>query len=352
MSPPWVQVRRVAYQRPRTLTWVLGAPLRRLLASTTMQRALVSEGKSWQALESDGTQGPGLRWVDIQDPDDPELQLLEKGFHFHPLAVEDCRHRNQRSKVEDYGDHTFVVLHTFAASPVSGDVHLTLHELHVFLRADLVVTVHQHQIGAVERLWRRASQGDTSATRGPGSVLHMLADEMVDGMYPVLEQLEEQLEDLAEVVLDRRPDPALLTRILEVRKDLLEMRRLLAPLREVLNYLTKMPYLGVEERDVPYFRNVLDHVSVMGQHLELSREHVADVRDLYLSAQASRANEIVKRLTVMATLGLPMTVITSFFGMNFEALPFRQPSAFMWTIAALVGMPAALLVFLRWRRWI
>lgn len=319
-----------------------------------MQRVLTCDGRQWTPSKEDPVTLAGPRWVDIQAATEEEFRGLEQGFRFHPLAVEDCRHLDQRSKVEDYGDHVFIVLHSYSApeGPASSPEALVLHELHIFLRPDLVVTVHARPLPALERVWARAVRGEKSICRGSGSIVHAVADEMVDQMYPVMDTLESDLEDLHARLLSPKPDEAIMRRILDIKQCVREMRRLTGPMREVLISLTKAPLPGLSEADLPYFRNVLDHLHEMQAHVELGREHVADVRDLYLTAQAARTNEIVKRLTVVATLGLPITAGTGFFGMNFESLPFNDDRVLYAAVVTMVVMPISMVAFLRWRRWV
>jgi magnesium transporter len=226
------------------------------------------------------------------------------------------------------------------------------HELHIFLTPTRVVTVHAEPLQALERVWQRALRGETSTCHGPGSILHALADEMVDQMYPVMDAIDAELEDLHGALLSPKPDPRILRRILVVKQAVREMRRLIGPVREVLGILHRSALPGVTDADRPYLRNVLDHLHVMQQQVEMGREHVADVRDLYMTAQAARTNEIVKRLTVVAVLGLPVTSITGFFGMNFEGLPFASAEVFHAALAGMVVIPVVMMGFMWWRRWV
>jgi magnesium transporter len=315
-----------------------------------MQRALVSNGQSWSILTADPLSTPGLRWVDFEDATEEEFLALERVYGFHPLAVEDCRHLDQRSKLEDYTDHTFVVLHVYADA--TGDpVDLKLQELHAFVRADLLVTVHKEPMLAIQQVHERALKGDVHSARTPGSVLYSLADALVDQMFPVVESLAETAERLAEEILFEIRSEQLL-RLLRIKRAIMQMRKLNGPAHEVLGTLSRMPIPGVAEQDLPYFRNVLDHLYVLAQEIDITRELIGTTRELYLSAQSARVNEVVKHLSAIATLGLPLTFITGFFGMNFAALPFDSVPLMWGAMAAMAFVPSALLGLFKWRRWI
>ncbi|MEW5851253.1 MAG: magnesium transporter CorA family protein [Myxococcota bacterium] len=315
-----------------------------------MQRTLFSNGKIFTPQPVDFVEGQGFRWVDIQDPDEEELQALEKGFGFHPLAVEDCRHLDQRSKVEEYGTHTFVVLHVYATTG-KDPTNLRLHELHMFVAPQLLVTVHAEPMTAVELVWDRAVKGDSAGAREPGALLHRIADAMVDEMYPAVDALTDLADEITEEILHRAA-PGQLKRLADIKRAVSLLRRLTPPAREVLNVLAHERIPGIDARDAVYFRDVLDHLSVLQQRIDTCREFVGDARDLYLAAQGARTNEVMKRLTVMATLGLPLTFLSGFFGMNFTAIPFHDPRLLYAAGAAMIGVPLGMLAFFKWRNWV
>lgn len=315
-----------------------------------MQRTLIYNGQVWQ-LPGEGAGGaPTVRWVDMETPGEEEFQRLEQEFRFHALAIEDCRHLDQRSKLEEYHDHLFVVLHSHV--PTDHDpTDLHLQELHIFLREGLIVTVHDERMEAVDHVWARLMRNSGHIGRTPAGVLHHLADAVVDGMFAPVERLNDLIDQVAENVLDN-PDAQLLARTMAIKRAILDIRRLNGPAREVLAALARAELPGISEHEALYFRDVLDHLQMLQQQMDVCRELVADTRDVYLSAQGNRVNQIVKRLTVMATLGLPLTFITGFFGMNFTHMPFDSQTLMYSALLGMVTLPVAMLGFFRWRHWI
>jgi magnesium transporter len=316
-----------------------------------MQKNLVTDGTVWRPLEGDPLEATGLRWVDLEAPTEDELTALETRFLFHPLAVEDCRHLDQRSKLEEYGDHIFVVMHVFAADP--GDAaNLTMTELHCFVRENLLVTVHETPLKVIEAVRARALKGDRRGCRNAAAMLHEVLDSVVDDLFPVVEDLTDSTETLTEKILIY-PDPQLLGRLLELKQAFNEVRRKAGPAREVLTGLSHggLPGVCVPDAELIYFRNVLDHLCSLAQTLDSARDAVNDARDLYLNAQAARVNHVVKRLSVIATMGLPLTFITGFFGMNFEGLPFGNNLFMAVALSSMVLVPVVVFAGLRFKGW-
>lgn len=315
-----------------------------------MRRTLVFTGQGWEPSSPERDVTASLRWIDIEAPDEEDFLLLEQGFKFHPLAVEDCRHLDQRSKLEEYAGHLFVVLH--ALLPRDGDpTDLRLQELHVFLAGGAMVTVHAEPMDAVGEVWSHLGRAGALVPRTPVGVLHSLADALVDSLFPPVEALNALIDDVAERVIDE-PDAGLLARTMAIKRAVLDVRRLLGPAREVLAALARAEFPGVTGQDALYFRDVLDHLQMLQQQIDTCRELVADTRDVYLNAQGNRVNQIVKRLTVMATLGLPLTFFTGFFGMNFTHLPFGSVAVMAAALAGMVAVPAGMLAFFRWKDWL
>jgi magnesium transporter len=263
--------------------------------------------------------------------------------------VEDCRHLDQRSKLEEYGNHTFVVMHVFSANPADAtDLHVS--ELHLFVRDGLVVTVHEQPLPVVDHVRARALKGEHNGCRSAGALLHDLLDGVVDELFPVVDNLNDVTELLSEKVLEH-PEQDSLVKLLTIKRALAEIRRRTGPSREVLAALCRGSLPGVHPEDLLYFRNVLDHLFTLAATVDSTRDMVTDSRDLYLNAQAARVNNVVKRLSVIATLGLPLTFITGFFGMNFTHMPFDQDWLMAVAFSAMGLVPLVVFLGLRFKGW-
>ncbi|HEX6274093.1 MAG TPA: magnesium transporter CorA family protein, partial [Polyangiaceae bacterium] len=181
---------------------------------------------------------PGaFRFIDLTDQDDVSLELLRERFGFHPLAIEDCAHLDQRPKVEEYGDHLFLVTQGFSCA----DTHvkkLHIHELHAFLGERYLVTVHEGFIPALEEVWRRTRGEKPLLRRGVDFVYYLIADALVDANFPILDRIADELEELEDSVL-AAPERKQLLRIFELKRHLVTMRRLISPQRDTMAMLAR-----------------------------------------------------------------------------------------------------------------
>lgn len=314
-------------------------------------RIEVSEGASHVAPPSGGA----LRWVDVQAQDPGKLGLLRERFEFHPLALEDCAHRDQRPKMEEYPGHLFLVIQGFASRDIRID-NLELQELHAFLAKDYLVTVHESGIAALDKVWDRAAADPGLLSRGVDFVYYLVADGIVDDIFPILDRIGDELEELQDCVLfsPKRED---LQRIFELKRHLVYMRRVLSPQRDVQGMLAKRGDPRVSERTALYLRDVYDHLVRINESIDANRDLLANAVDAYLSAVGQRTNEIMKYLTVMSAVFLPLSFLVGFFGQNFENLPFLtnwvQSDPLMWTMVIVcIALPAAMLAFFRYKQWL
>ena len=299
---------------------------------------------------------PGmLRWVDLTSPDAAQLELLRERFDFHPLTIEDCGHLDQRPKLEEYRDHLFLVTQGFSAR---GDKveELELHELHAFLGEHYLVTVHETPIAALEETWQRLSREPKLFERGVDFTYYLVADGIVDDNFPILDRIADELEELEDSVLSspRRKD---LQRIFELKHHLVSMRKVLSPQRDVLGLLTKRGDARVSERTAVYLRDVYDHLVRINESIESSRDLLGNALEAYLSAVGQRTNEIMKYLTIMSAVFLPLAFVVGFFGQNFENLPFLEDwthsDRLMWgMVVTCVAVPAAMLAWFKRKNWL
>lgn len=293
---------------------------------------------------------PGTRWIDIEGQTPEEIAWLGATFGFHPLALEDCLHLNQRAKFEDYPSSLFLVLHTFVARG-EDPCALERRELHAFLTEDLLVTVHEEPLAELDQVLSRLRRVPDPLNHRPDLLLHHVCDAVVDAQFPVIEQIRETLDTLENEVLERA-EPHLLQRAFNVREALVQLRRGLSPERDVLLQLTKGVDKRVSERTSLYFRDVHDHALRNADAVEAARDALKDVMSAYHSAAANRTSEIVKRLTLFSAIFLPLTFVTGFFGMNFEHLPFGNDGLLVAALLSMLLLPAAMVAWFWLSRWI
>lgn len=276
-------------------------------------------------LEGGGT----LVWLDLEDPTDEELAIIQEEFSLHPLAIEDAQHRHQRPKLEDYAGHHFLV---FYGIELAGE-RLRTHELHAFVGRDHLITLRYDPVldlGPVLKRWERQIE---LTREGGGYLIYALLDEVVDGYFEVVEGLEEASEEIEQGVFGDVESSRLQQRMFGLKKQLLEVRRLVAPLREVLTSLQGDDALVTEPLRA-YYRDVADHVIRVATFLDNIRELTTTALEAHLSQVSNRLNVVMKKVTSWAAIILIPTLIAGFYGMNFRFLPWPLGSPSGPAIAA------------------
>ena len=229
-------------------------------------------------------------WCDLQDPNDPELDVLAERYHLHPLHIEDCRHGDQRAKVEDGPNYIFVVLKPVH---VNADGELDITDLDLFLGPDYLITVQEGTCPTlrahVDQL--KSSNNQTSAAQ----LFYRVVDGAVDSYLPVLDWFDESIDNLEELVLDQ-PSPEILQRILTTKRGLIELRRVLANTRDVAAHLQRLETELIPRDLWPFLRDVYDHLARHLDTVEMQRDLLTGALDIYLSSVANRTNQVMKVL--------------------------------------------------------
>ena len=291
-------------------------------------------------------------WLDLDRPGDEEADFLGEAFDFHPLALEDLRKRGQRPKLEDFGEYMFLVYYG-AREAAAGETEgapagVELLEVHAFISGDYIVTAHAGAITALEE-----ARGHLSAQqpRSEQFVVYRVLDALTDSFFPVLEKLDESLEQLDEEIF-QQPTPAHLEQITAMRRQLVDLRRVATPQRDLLargtDDILEIPGLETDSRE--YFRDVYDHAIRISEQIDSFRDLLAGSRDAYLSTVSNRLNQITKQLTVVATVFLPLSFVVGFFGQNFGWMVrnVNTPAAFwLLGVGSLVASVAGLWIWFR-----
>ncbi len=323
-------------------------PARITVMNYTPEAVLESETKTVEdCLEWLGR--PGVTWINVDGLGQPEvLARLGERLHFHPLALEDVFNGPQRPKVEAYGDHYLTILRMLRLAP-----EILEEQVSVFFGASYVVTVQERPDGDVfegvrERI--RKSRGRLRMA-GADHLAYALMDAVVDGYFPVLESLGERLEQLEdECVVER--GTLILPKIVSLRRDLLTVRRAIWPMREAVVALQRedSPLITPETR--VFLRDCYDHALEALEIVETDRETASSVMEIYLATQNQRLNEVMKVLTVIATLFIPLTFIASIYGMNFQHMPeLGWTYGYPATLGLMAAVAAGLIYYFKRRGW-
>lgn len=318
---------------------------------------LLEDGKGLQLLEGAtlASAWPGLAgrsiWVDVEDPTDAEARALADVCGFHHLTVEDALTPVQPPKVEEFEGYLFLLFR--GLRPTDEGFELESYKLAVYLGPSFLVTVHRRPVAACREVSRLVLERDLPMESQMDRVLHALVDRMMDEILPILDRFEERLEELEEAVFSRSPHREVLQELLGMKRQLLTIRRLVAPQREMLGRLARRDLPFIEERTSHYFRDVYDHVARMEETTMVLTDLASGALEAQLSVASNRLNEIVKVLTIFSAIWMPLTFLAGVYGMNFEYLPELK---IRWFYPALWGLwiaiTAGMLAVFRWRRWI
>ncbi len=297
----------------------------------------------------------GLLWMDFEaTPAEMDEKVLIDVFGFHPLAVDDALQETHVPKVDDWGKYLYIVLSAVAVEK-NGDSLLNVLELDVFLGQNYMVTHHDQPIAAQQRVWDACQRDDRHLRRGVDHLLYRLVDEVVAQYMPVVEEIDDEIDRIEDEIFNN-PGPDVLSRIFSLKRAVLQMRRVLGPQREVLNRLARDDYEVIDARARVYFRDVYDHLVRLHDLTESLRDLIGGALDTYLSVINNRMNDIMKTLTVITTLFMPISFVVGFFGMNYF-FPVAQTDqwtdlpSFIITLSILVLLPAGMLAWIRRRGW-
>lgn len=284
-------------------------------------------------------------WVDFASPTEVEARLLETHFHFHYLAVEDCLHLLQRPKLDHFENMQFFVLHAM------DQYTLTAKELDLFLLPHGIVTFHFDPLFEVEEVWNKLLNDAQLRERGPVYAIYLLMDKLVDYYFPCVYFLEDELNEI-EQNEDELSVDVLTSQVYDIRRKLLKLRRTVFPMRELLYRIVNSQKIEGLEKQLLYFIDVHDHLIKITEIIDQNRDMTSDLRDSYISLNSIRMNRIMKTLTVITTIFMPLTFIAGIYGMNFNYMPELTwaPSYFI-VLCGMLGLGIGMFLWFRKKGW-
>jgi magnesium transporter len=289
-------------------------------------------------------------WADVSDPTSQDFLDLAEEFGFHPLAIEDCRHLHQRPKIEEFKNYYFIVL--YEAELVDPEQRLDVRELNIFLGKNFLVTVHSRPIRSIETARHLWPEWLDRADQGSGLVVYLLIDAVIDQYMPLLDALSEQMDQLEDRIFGEFV-PAAIDHIFTIKKQLISLRRTVAPLRDVFNTLLRREQPIFTRETHMYFRDVFDHVIRVIDTVDTMRDILGSITDAYLSISNNRMSLVMKRLTSIATILMSVTLIAGIYGMNFHFMPeLRWKYGYVYALSSMLIAGAMIYVYLRKIKWL
>lgn len=290
-------------------------------------------------------------WLDIASPTADDIALLRDEFGVHPVALEDLEKRKQRPKMDTYSEQQMIV--AYEVLPAAQKTRsFQLGELHVFAGAGYLVSVRWNDSPAIQDVDRRFRARPDAVARTPGSLLYAILDAVVDGYFPLLDRLTDLIEDIEDRILRGGEIQQTLRTILGLKRELLELRRNLAPLRDVANALLRRDLPLVDDASAPYFQDLYDHLVRVLDQLDLQRDLLASALEANLSVTSNNLNAIMKRLTALTVILMVPTLIAGVYGMNFRNMPeLSWPLGYPLALGLMLVTMGGAALFFRAKDW-
>lgn len=298
--------------------------------------------------------GEGCLWVDLEAPTDAERGILERVFKFHRLAIENCMAASNHPRIDDYGEYLYLVFHGVVPTRggvLTGKSRVSLVEVDIFLGVHFLLTYHAGTQSSVESVLRKCLEVEGAMRRGPDRILAEVVDHMADEFVSLMESMDDEIDTLEDRLFKQASRPAL-REIFSLKKDVLHIRRIVNPQREVLNRLARSEHKVVSSEETIYFRDVYDHIYRVSELLESFRDVLTGAMEVYLTVVANRTNDIMKVLTVFSIILMSGSFVAGLYGMNVTLPGEKFAGAFYLLLGGMVGLGLALFFFFRKRRWV
>jgi len=294
---------------------------------------------------------PGVLWVDLAAPTPEEATILSRVFGFHELAIEDALSTTHHPKIETYADHMFLILHGIDFNEAGH--RFATHDTDFFIGPRYLVTVHDGKTRSIAEVRARCNKARYYMDEGPLSLAHRIFETMVGHYRPEVEKLSDKLDRLEREVVER-PSPDHIKVILALKRDVASLRRIVQPQRDLISRLARRDLPAVTESLGYRFRDLYDSLVRLTDEATFFQERISGLLDAHLSSMSNRLSQVMKVLTLIATLFMPMTVLTGLYGMNVKLpdLPGGPDMQFWWVIGSLTLTSGAMLAFFATRKWL
>jgi len=298
-----------------------------------------------EALSSENS----LLWVDMEGLEDGDIEILMDVFGLHPLTVEDCIMVNARPKVEDFPNYLFLVTQGVKIDEETGKIQV--FEADFCLGKNYLITVHTDPVSSINLNLERVDKGSPIITRGSDFLMCSILESLADSYYPIVDRFDKRVDDM-EAELFKDPTTKVFNEIYRLKNDTMLLRRTIGPQADVFSMLTRGDFPIIKPVNYVYFRNVFDHLVRINDIVGTSRDIVTGALEAYVSIVSNRLNEVMKVLTLLATVMMPFVVIPSIYGMNLKFLPFSNHEHGLWFILAFTALLTVLMVlYLKNENW-
>ena len=296
-----------------------------------------------------------MLWVDfVGEPEKTCERIMLDIFKFHPLAVEEALQEIHIPKVDEWDSYIYVALHSIALDKWE-EGYIRSLELDMFVGRNYLVTYHKERVPEIDKIWGASQIDERHLKKGSSNLLYRLADELVAGYMQVTDKVEDDLEEIEDQIFDN-PSQQILAQLFTLKRILLHLRRIITPQRDAINNLSRNEYSVIDPQYRIFYRSVYDHLVRLTDIGESMRDLVSSALSSYLSVINNRLNDVMKTLTIITTLFMPISFLTGFFGMNFFQPVFNSrvwtgAIAFLIVLSVVIALPAMMLIWIKKQRW-
>jgi len=291
-----------------------------------------------------------LLWIDVISPSKNEMEKLQEEFGFHELSIEDVLKPWQRPKIDQYDSYYFIVIYTARFIPEQVDIQEV--ELDIFLGSNYIVTVHGEEISELNDVARRWQQNISKLKPSAGVLLYSMIDSIVDSYFPLVDTLGDHIENFEETIFSGR-QITLQGEVFRLRKELLQLRRVLGPQRDLLLHLSRMESALLEGDVRTYFQDVYDHIMRVTDTIDLYRDLLSSVLESYLTVASNNLNITVRTLTSWSIILMTLALIAGIYGMNFEHMPeLHWRYGYPGVLLVMLLITVILYYYFKRRRWL
>jgi magnesium transporter len=322
----------------------------RTRVSTSTNGGTILADPSREQMEALMTHPDTRIWLDLDTPTADDLKMLEADFGILPLTTEDLARQGQRAKFEEFDSYSYLV----AFDMQFANNEIATHEVDFLIGRTFLISSHRGRLASDDERGRLEQRLAHVMARGVDYLLYILLDTLVDRYFPALDAFDEAIDELEDAII-ADPTPAVLNTIFAMKRNVVQLRKVINPQLESFSRLTSESYGVVQPDNLIYYRDVHDHLIRIFEVVDSYRDQMSSALDAYLSMTSNRMNEVMKRLTVVAAIFLPITFLTGVFGMNFGSQPWVQkdPGWLFWaSVAVMAVITVVQIMFYRRRRWI
>ena len=291
-----------------------------------------------------------ILWVDFESPKKEEIELLSKHFKFHSLAIEDCIADIHHPKIDDYHDYLFVILHAIALG--QGKTTFTTHEIDFFLGKNYLVTFHKKKVKSINAVREELSRTCTSIAGGSDFLFHSILDRLVENYSPVIDLLENRINKTENQIFENLRENTI-NQIFSLKRDAMRLKRISTVQRDIVNRLSRDQFLVISKDARIYFRDTYDALFRINDITNSHRDLISGLLDVYFSSVSKRMNEVIKVLTIIATIMMPLTLITGIYGMNFRYMPeIGWKGSYFIVLGIMLFISSLMIWFFKKKKWL